>query len=100
MFWTASSFVVLLYLSSANLRDVKFPILKKEEVCILKTRQEHSVQHALSHNGLPTVISAFCNSTLKYSFFSLYINPTNRHHYHTSVSAMTKHTFEKEVFVQ
>lgn len=54
----------------------------------------------MSNNGLGTVISAFFNSSLKYSFFSLYFNSTNGHHYCTSVSARTKHAFEKETLVQ
>lgn len=103
--WSVHLFLCYISFSSPNPTTLKFAILKKEEVCILKTRKECSVQCALWHNGLATVISslphtAFCNSSLKHSFFSLYINPTNGHHYYRIVSARTKHTFEKETFVQ
>lgn len=82
----------LLYLSSVNLRALSF--LKKEEDHNLRTRKEHSMQCALSYNGFASVISAFWNS-LKYCFFSLYLNPTNGYHYHRSTSARTNHTSEK-----
>lgn len=51
------------------------------------------MQCALSYNGFASVISAFWNS-LKYCFFSLYLNPTNGYHYHRSTSARTNHTSE------